>query len=157
MIRWLWLGGVAGIAGILAGPLGAEERALDFLGKLREARYFDTAIDYLDMMNDSPLAPASFKEVLPYERAVTLLEQARSNRDLILREKQLDAAYQALKQFQAERSDHPLLFDARRESAKVVVDRARLKIERPPDLSGDHDPTLLSHGSSLDKCHDSRL
>ncbi|MFM2093746.1 MAG: hypothetical protein RIS70_870, partial [Planctomycetota bacterium] len=126
---WIACGFATAILGATAVCM-AEEPASQFLDKLRQAGYFDAAIDYLDVMQESPLAPASFKEVLPYERAVTLLKQARSNRDFAVREKQLDAANQALKQFLTERSDHPLLADAQRESANVVLERAHLKMER---------------------------
>ena len=154
MNRWLWaIVGVAACGWNL--PLGAEEPAERFLEKLREAGLYDIASDYLDLMQDSPLVSTRFKEVLPYERAVTLLRQARSNRDLVIREKQLDAAQQALKQFQAERSDHPLLFDAQRESANVVVERAHLKLERAKKPSEAANKALLiSDARSLfDEAH----
>jgi hypothetical protein len=128
---------------LLAQSAWSEEPAAEFLEKLREAGYYDTAVDYLELVQESPLVSTGFKEVLPYERAVTILRQAHSIRDFAVREKLLDAAYTSLRQFQAERSDHPLLMDARRESANVVVERARIKIERSKKPSEAANKALL--------------
>jgi len=60
---------------------GAVEPARAFLEGLRARGYYDTALEYLDQMASSPLAPTEFKEALPYERGVTLIAAARTQRD----------------------------------------------------------------------------
>ena len=49
------------------------EQAREFLDILREHRYYDEAIEYLDSLKDSPLVPVNFKETLLYERGLTLV------------------------------------------------------------------------------------
>ena len=74
----------------------AGEPAADFLRELRERKFFDTAIEYLDQMEGRARSlPTSFSETIPYERGVTLVEGAKFQRDFTLREKQLDTAQAA--------------------------------------------------------------
>lgn len=113
-----------------ASRVSAEEPAREFLQSLREAHYFDTAIDYLDQMQSSPLAPAKLREVIGYERGVTLVDGAKHQRDFGLREKQLDEAQKALEEFVAQQPNHQLTFAANSQLGNLVVERARLKMER---------------------------
>src|SRR5688500_1795458 len=55
----------------------AAEPAGQFLDALRERHYFDVALDYLEQMAASPLAPIEFKEALVYEKGITLIEASR--------------------------------------------------------------------------------
>lgn len=100
--------------------LTAAEPAREFLDALRSANYFDTALDYLDELASSPLTPTSLKEVLTYERGLTLLKGASYQRDGALREKQLDEAQKALNEFIAQLPDH-LLNTAAKGDRKSVV------------------------------------
>ena len=77
----------------------ATEPAREFLTGLRERGLHDVALDYLAMMETSPLAPVELKEIINYEKAVTLLEGSRAQRDQAIREKFLDDAQQLLKEF----------------------------------------------------------
>ena len=130
-MKWMVCGGMA-LAYLVAltVPGRAAEPAADFLRELRERKYFDTAIEYLDQMADSPISPTSFKETIPYERGVTLVEGAKYQRDFSLREKQLDSAQAALKEFLEKTPENNLSFAAKSQLGNVTVERARLKVER---------------------------
>ncbi|HND52067.1 MAG TPA: hypothetical protein PLV92_06715, partial [Pirellulaceae bacterium] len=110
--------------------LRGAEPAQKFLAALREADYFDTALEYLDQLATSPLTPANLKEILSYERGATLVAGAKHQRDFTLREKQLDEAQKALDEFVAQQPSHPLTFSARSELGNLLVERGRLKMER---------------------------
>ena len=112
------------------GRVQAAEPAQEFLNRLREAGYYDTAIDYLDQVAGSSLVSASFKESVAYERGVTLMEGARSQKDFGLREKQLDAAQSAFNQFVTSQPAHPMQFSAKSALGDLMVERANLKLER---------------------------
>lgn len=132
--RWTqltWAGLWTGCAAwLVAGSLSAEEPAADFLNALRSEKYFDTAIEYLEQLKTSPVAPAKIREVLGYERGVTLVDGAKHQRDFGLREKQLDEAQAALDEFVTQQPQHALAFSANSQLGNLVVERARLKIER---------------------------
>src|SRR5688572_13032666 len=126
-----WLSLIALIA-TLAGTaqLQAVEQAREFLDKLREERYYDEAIAYLDSLKDSPLVSVEFKKTLLYERGLTLVEGAKYKRDNILREKDLNQAQESLKQFLAENPDELLIMAAKNQMGNVTVERGRMLVER---------------------------
>lgn len=108
----------------------AEEPAADFLSALRKKGYYDVAIDYLDHLKTSPVAPQKVRETIGYERGVTLVDGAKHQRDFALREKQLDEAQAALEEFVAQQPNHDKTFSASSQLGNVVVERARLKLDR---------------------------
>ncbi|MFO0869792.1 MAG: EF-hand domain-containing protein [Pirellulales bacterium] len=114
----------------VTGAATAAEPAAEFLRALRDADLYDLAIDYLDQMANSPLVAAQFKEAIPYERGVTLMEGARHQKDFSLREKQLDAAQVALDQFVKQFPNHAMAFSAKSELGNLLVERANLKMDR---------------------------
>ncbi|MFO0904579.1 MAG: EF-hand domain-containing protein [Pirellulales bacterium] len=115
---------------LAGGRLQAAEPAQEFLTRLRDEGYYDTAIDYLDQIANSPLVSDSFKQSIAYERGVTLMEGARHQKDFSLREKQLDAAQVAFDQFVKAQPAHPMFFSAKSELGNLMVERANLKLER---------------------------
>ncbi len=128
-IRWI-CGVVLGAFLSASGAATAAEPAAEFLRALREADLYELAIDYLDQMADSPLVAAQFKEAIPYERGITLMEGARHQKDFSLREKQLDAAQVALDQFVKQFPNHAMAFSAKSELGNLLVERANLKMDR---------------------------
>ena len=124
------------LSGVISGPVmiggstQAAEPAREFLDALREANYFDSALDYLEELANSPLTPANLKEVLTYERGLTLLKGASYQRDGVLREKQLDEAQKALDEFIAQLPDHILNTSAKGELGNVLMARAEFRMER---------------------------
>jgi hypothetical protein len=108
----------------------AIEPAQAFLDGLRERGLYDVALDYLDSAAQNPAVPVSFKETLAYEKAVTLIQGARLQRDTSVREKQLDEGQKTLQEFVSAQPSHLLAMSARSQMGNVIVERARIKVER---------------------------
>jgi hypothetical protein len=108
----------------------AAEPARDFLQALRDRGYYEEAIDYLDLAKNDPNVPVDFKEAIQYERGITLVEGSKFKRDSALRERDINLAQEALRQFLAERPDHLLVMSARSQMGNVTVERGRMLIER---------------------------
>lgn len=125
--RWVLACVVASIW--LAHEVRSEEPARKFLDALRERNYYDVALDYLEQMATSPLAPIELKESLVYEKGVTLIEASRFQKDNAIREKQINEAQQLFTQFVAQRGDHALANAARNQLGNLIVERARIKLE----------------------------
>lgn len=110
-------------------PAGAAEEYERFLEGLRRKGYFDVAVDYLDLMANSPLLTESQKQMIPYEAARTNLEASRSERDNVNREKLLDAAKAKFQEFVAKNASHPQAPGAETQMGAVLVERGRAKVE----------------------------
>ncbi len=130
-------------------PLRGEEPSRDFLERLRERRYFDMALLYLDRMESSPLATPEFKAVLQYERGATLVQNAGATRDLTQRVKVLDQAQQTLDDFLKKNASHPLAQAARSQLGNVIVERARILVERSKEPGAANATQLLSQAAGL--------
>ncbi|HRX79664.1 MAG TPA: hypothetical protein P5307_11420 [Pirellulaceae bacterium] len=113
------------------GDAQAAEPAREFLNGLRERGLHDVALDYLEMMENSPLAPADLKEIILYEKGVTLIEGSRAQRDQALREAVLNDAQQMLKEFteNPRTAQHALANSARSQLGNLIVERARMTVE----------------------------
>lgn len=122
------LGLLGGIATSTPGAHG-EEPAREFLAGLRERGYHDMALEYLQLMETSPLLRVDIRETILYEKGLTLIEGSRSIRDQAIREKNLADAKEMLEQFVANRSDHALANSARSQLGNLIVERARWKVE----------------------------
>lgn len=114
---------------IAATPAPAVEPAREFLAALRQRKYFDEALEYLDQIARNPAAPIELKETLLFEKGVTLVEASREQRDPVLREKLLNDAQQLLNQFVGQRPDHEKVNAARSQLGNLIVERARVKVE----------------------------
>ena len=110
--------------------LDAAEPAREFLDALRQRKYYDTALDYLDQMETSPLAPAFLKQTLDYERGINLVDYARSQRDSATRGKLLDQAKKTFDKFISANPQHSLSVSAKHQLANLLVERARINIDR---------------------------
>lgn len=131
MVLLLSLLGV-GLAGSSSREAMGIEPAREFLNGLRDRGYHDVALDYLAMMETSPLAPVELKEIIQYEKGVTLIEGSRAQRDQAIREKFLDDAQQQLKEFteSPRTAQHALANAARNQLGNLIVERARMKVEQ---------------------------
>ncbi len=107
----------------------AVEPAREFLAALRQRKYFDEALEYLDRIEKNPAAPIELKETLLYEKGVTLVEASREQRDPGLREQALNDAQKLLSQFVGQRPDHEKANAARSQLGNLIVERARVKVE----------------------------
>lgn len=127
--RWLF-GGLVLV--LLGGHLSARanEPARAFLEGLRERGYYDMAIEYLEQMKTSPIAPVEFRETLLYELGTTLIQSSRDQRDIKIRQAQLAEAADALQQFIGMMPDHPLVTSANSQLGNLKVERARIKVEQ---------------------------
>lgn len=121
----LWL--AQGVA-----PVQGAEPAKAFLQKLREAQYFDTALEYLEVLEKSPLAPAEYKgPTLFYEKGSLLIDASRVTRDPAIRSKQLDEAYGYLDRFvKSTDANNPLASTAKKQLGNLMVERARIIVDR---------------------------
>ena len=126
----------------------AAEPAQKFLQGLRERGYYDTAVDYLERMKTSRLAPIELKEILLYELGTTLIEASRSQRDIAIRENQLDEARNALQRFVGQHPDHPLVASASSQLGNLMVERARIKVEQAKRTGADK-AALLSEAKTV--------
>lgn len=136
------------LAGLLPSHAEAREPAREFLQALRDRGYHDIAIEYLESMKTSRLAPVEMKEILLYELGTTLVEASKMQRDIALREKQLDEARDALRRFIGMHSDHELASAANNQLGNLLVERARIKVELSKK-PGEDKATLLSEAGSL--------
>ncbi len=113
-------------------PGHAEEEAWRFLEGLRQRRYYDMALEYLERIENSPRCPEDLKEQIDYERGVTLIDASRVAG--APRQERLNEARDALEAFLAEHPQHPLAGTANTQLANVLVERGRMKAalaERP--------------------------
>jgi hypothetical protein len=140
MRRWM----PAAIAAVLcaAPAVWAIEPAQAFLDGLRERKYYDVALEYLDAAADNPNVPANFKATIPYEKGVTLIEGAREVRDTAQKERQLDQGQGTLQQFIEQQPNHLLAVAARSQMGNVLVERARIRMDRARRL-GDAEKAAL--------------
>ncbi|MEM9940115.1 MAG: hypothetical protein AAF939_00915 [Planctomycetota bacterium] len=84
---------------IIASGLNADEPAEKFLEALRDAGYYDVALDYLKEAETSKLVNPEFKKEIPFERAQVLISSVRSSRDRDEINTRLDQAQALLAQY----------------------------------------------------------
>lgn len=141
---WIWriirraMGcALLGALGTSAARILAEEPAIAFLEGLRTRGYHDAALDYLDQMSTSPLAPAGFAETIPYERGVTLIGLARAERNAAARERALDEAESSLREFinAKTKAASSKSVAAHSQLGGLIAERARMKLT--PSRKGD--------------------
>lgn len=109
-------------------PLSAAEPHLEFIRGLRARGYHDVALDYLAELSMRSDVPADVRQVLPYERALTLLDGAGQLTSAKARREQLDAAQAAFEQFVQSAGDHPLVGEANSQRAKILLEKAQVEL-----------------------------
>ncbi len=101
------------VAAICVGfPAGAAEPAEEFLSRLRDVGYYDTALAYLDRTDKIPSITATFKDAIALEKAKTYIDTAIASRSAKERDELFVSAQDQLKEF-LKLSDHPRLSEAR--------------------------------------------
>ena len=128
--RRFTVGVVFALFGGLVATSHAVEPATEFLQALRQNGYHELALEYLDRMQTSSMAPVTLKQTIDYERGLTLLEASREQRDMSIREKQLDEAKVVLDRFVTKNPNHPLSSAANSQLGNLLVERARIKVEQ---------------------------
>lgn len=106
----------------------AEELHEQFLDGLRERQYYDYALYYLDTLEQRTDLANEIKQVIPYQRAVTLLAGASSVNNPEQRDEQLDRAVAQLEAFTRANPNHALAGNANTELARILIEKARVKI-----------------------------
>ena len=113
----------------VCGQLSAAEPARAFLDGLRARGYHDVAMEYLDQMQSSRLAPQELKDALPFEKSLLLIDASRKQRDSAVRAKQLNQVQSLLQQFIQTQAQSPKINAARNQLGSLIVERARMKYE----------------------------
>lgn len=139
---------LAGVGGWLP-QAQAVEPAREFLDALRARGYYDVAVDYLDSVQGNPNVPVAFKETLAYERGLTLVQGAKFQRDIVIREKWLNEAQQVLNQFVTQQGTSPLINAARSQLGNLLVERARLKMKKSEKQVGAEKTKLYGEARDL--------
>ncbi|MCA9024569.1 MAG: hypothetical protein KDA86_05115 [Planctomycetaceae bacterium] len=133
----------------------AAEPYLEFVRGLRERQFYDLAETYLDQIEQNDRTPADVREVIPYERAVTLLDSSRSIRNADARSRQLDEAQALFEQFAKTSPDHPLRAQANTESARILLNKAQLAMWQSNAGSPEQARTLIAQARSVfQQAHD---
>lgn len=119
------------LAAVVApGTARADEPYLEFLQGLRDLRYYEYALLYLDTIRDNPNTPADIRAVIPYEKATTLLAKTRAStiKNPQTQADELDKALGFLKEFTATSPNHPKAAEANTERARILLGRARVEV-----------------------------
>ena len=106
----------------------AEEPYLDFVQGLRERNYFDYALLYLDQLALRKSLSDEIKAIIPYEKAITLRENAKVLRSPEKQFEQLDQALAYLEQFARDNPNHPNSGDANSDRAQILLQKAEVEI-----------------------------
>ncbi len=108
-------------------PAAPAEPLSEFAEGLRDRRFFDAAHLYLDSLEQERRLPEELDTIIPYERALTYVENARAarypseKRDLLaLAESHLDRFLRAVPE------DHHLYGLANSEKGKILLGRSRV-------------------------------
>ena len=139
------------LAAVQTRPLAAEEPYLEFLQGLRERTYFDYAILYLDQLAQRPNLPKDIRQLIPYEKAVTLRENAKILRSPEKQYEQLDQALAFLDQFTQENPDHPYSGDANSDRAQILLQKAEVEIFQSKSPANQGSKTEFQRRGRLDR------
>ncbi|MFK8112697.1 MAG: hypothetical protein AB8B91_10855 [Rubripirellula sp.] len=117
-----------------AAPCQAQgEPAPEFLKRLRAAKYFDTAIEYLDRLDQYPGVDPGLISSVSFEKGQTYIDAAVAARNPDKRDEYFELAEQDLRSFLAE-GTHPRQSEARLLLGKLQVIRAtQLMAGKPTD------------------------
>ncbi len=114
------------VAVLFAGsPIQADEPHTAFIEGLRQRKFFDTALEYVDNLAKRVDLPAELTETLDLERGVTYREMAAASRVPEDRDQALTRAEQALKKFTTEYPEHVRAAYANSELGELLFERAR--------------------------------
>jgi hypothetical protein len=107
----------------------AVEPVNAFLEGLRRRQMYDMAQAYLESLRSSTLVSDDVKKIIPYEQGKTLVEEARTLRDVGLRMKRLDEARQQLETFVQANPEHELAAEAGTQLGNILLERGRTQLE----------------------------
>ena len=121
------------LVSVTTGPVfAAGEPAKDFINQLRAAKYFDTALTYLDRISEYPEVSEDFLGAIPLEKAQTYIELAISSRNSDKRNENFRLAEAEITAF-LKKEGHPRLSEARLKLGKLQLVRATQLMATEPD------------------------
>jgi len=117
-----------GILFLAAPTVRAAEPYLEFVNELRRHDYHDYALIYLEKLEKRADVPADIKEVIPFEKGITLVDGARREHSPEGQTRQLDLARGFLEQFLKASPNHPNAGKANTELANVIVGKGKVEV-----------------------------
>ena len=126
-MKYIWSCVVAW-AVVVGSDVRAGEPYLEFISGLRARGYYDTALQYIDSLEQDSKVPQDVKTVLPFERGMTLLDNSRTLRSPDARSKMLDQAQVQLENFVKASPNSPLAAEANSQQANIFLGRARVSV-----------------------------
>ncbi|MDF1746908.1 MAG: hypothetical protein P1V19_24670, partial [Gimesia sp.] len=107
--------------------VSAEEQYLEFLQGLRDKNYHDTALQYLDTIATDKSTPKEIQELIPFERAMTLMMFSRTQKLPEEQEETLNLALAQLALFTKQYPNHPMAGTANTERGKIILEKAEVE------------------------------
>ena len=116
------------LAFVPARQVQAEEPYLEFVQGLRDQQYYDYAILYLDQIATRSNLPAEIKQVIPYQKAMILLDGSKRARTPEKQTEQLVQALAFLEQFVKDSPNHASAGDANSDRAQILLGMGQVEI-----------------------------
>lgn len=116
------------VLSLLTSRLSAAEPYLEFVEGLREREYFDTAMEYLEWAETRPDLPPDVKAVIPFEKAATLIQLSKLQRNPEAANATLSRAQAFLEQFLKASPEHPKAAKANSDAANVLVGKGKVAV-----------------------------
>ena len=137
-MKWRWLTVFYTcflVSGFACARLHADAIHYDsFLEQLKSRGWYDTALLYLEEIEQDPNLPETIRTRLPFDQAQILLDGASATPDFGLRQERLKKAKRYLETFLSRNPDHSLVANARLQFGKLLMERGRiaaLKAKQP--------------------------
>ena len=125
---WLFLFTLAGLGFVPVRQAHAEEPYLDFVQGLRDQQYYDYAIIYLDQIGARSNLPLEIKQLIPYQKAMILLDGSKRARTPEKQTEQLVQALAFLEQFVKDSPNHASAGDANSDRAQILLGMGQVEI-----------------------------
>ena len=107
----------------------AVEPYIEFIQGLRNRKFYDYTMLYLDSLEADSAVPDEVRQVVPYEKATTLLMMARGGIvNPEVQGRQLEQALEFLDQFTRDSPNHKKFADANSERARILLGQARVEV-----------------------------
>lgn len=113
----------------------AEDRASEFLAKLRERGWYDVALEYLEHATEDPLASPEFLRRADLEIAIARSEIARRTMSENQRQAMLSEAIEGLRSFAANHPDSPDSLAALSELGNLLADQGLTTLKKAEQLT----------------------
>tara|TARA_R110002095_G_scaffold106044_1_gene92915 strand:+ start:521 stop:4144 length:3624 start_codon:yes stop_codon:yes gene_type:complete len=111
-------------------PASAEEQYLEFLQGLRDKNYHDIALDYLIQIEADKETPKEIRDLIPFERAMTLMVFSRTQKLPQDQEETLNQALAQLTLFTKQSPNHPKAGAANTERGKIILEKAEVEVRK---------------------------